>query len=92
MESVVYHYFENEEDKVPVLTVEYLKTTQNTFARSFKLLKGAFTRTEGGKTFSYNFVEVSVLTKSIIYMLNNDVVFVQTNASSKDLVGYVEDQ
>ena len=76
LESMVYHYFESDNDKIPVLTVEYLKSSTNTFARSFKLLKGAFTKTEGGKTFNFNFVEVSILTKTIIYMLNNDVVYV----------------
>ena len=42
METNVYHYFENEADKTPILSVEYIKTPYNTFARSFKLMKGSF--------------------------------------------------
>ena len=92
METNIYHYYGSEADKVPLLSVEYIKTPFLTFARSFKLMNGAFQKTEEGKTFNYNFVEVSLLTKTIIYFLNDQVVHVHPNANPSELVKYEEDQ
>jgi hypothetical protein len=92
METMVYHYFEKEDATDPILTVEYLRTPYQTFARSFHLLKGVFEKNESGTKFQYNTVEVCMLTQTIIYLMNDEVVHVHPHASPDELVAYVEDE
>ncbi len=88
MESMIYHYFEHEEDTDPILSVEYLRTPFDVFARSFQLHTGAFVMTEGGQEIKYNTVEVSLLSKTIIYLFDFNVVHVHANATPDELVQY----
>ena len=71
MQSKIYHYFEESEDTFPILSVEYVQTPWETFARSFKLHRGIFKKEFDGTEKNYNEVEVSIITKVIIYMLDD---------------------
>ena len=92
MTSKIYHYFQDAGDSFPILSVEYVQTSWGTFARSFKLHIGVFNKEFDGESKSYNEVEVSIITKVIIYLLDTEVVHVQAGAKPSDLVPYIEDE